>query len=582
MTILRRALPLMVAAVGGTSSFVAGTAMAATPAAKAPGRVVFPVDGGVVNTNPDGGGASAAVTLPDGGAVLAGNGGGGGANFRAYVARIRSDGLPDTTFGSGGVVTLPGFLVNQVVREADGSLVVAGSGRGLDTFQLPAIVLVHLRADGTLDSSFGTGGVATLPVESSCGNCAAASVLPDGDLVVTGNTGRVMPPLGPGPQATADTQWVVARLTPNGALDPSFGAAGIATLLPTASSGTAVATLTNGDTVALGRVVAGGGTASVLTRLLPSGAVDPSFNAGSMVAVPGGGVSGMIANADGTVLVDATSVIARYTSAGLLDPSFGAGGLAPVTGFPASASPFPIPQAQVAQTQMLPAPGDSAVLFDVGNSGVVVGERLTPSGAVDPTFGGATAKQIALGFGGGGSGFIVSVRPRPLPPLAQDSTDIRGTIVERADGSFLAVNGVKVIQPTGEGEGMSIFDFAVAGLTPSFAPDPSFGGLATPLYAKLRVIRQRASTDHTRHGILVELTLDQPGLARVVIKAHGRVVAQNVLPVFGPGAAILPVELTSYGDQLLRSRRGIRVTATATGRDLLTNAATSTSSATLR
>ena len=61
--------------------------------------------------------------------------------------------------------------------------------------------------------------------------------------------------------------------------------------------------------------------------------------------------------------------------------------------------------------------------------------------------------------------------------------------------------------PTGEGTGRSIFQFAVAGLTSTFSPDPSFGGPATPLSARLNVIPQRAATAHARHGIRVQLTL---------------------------------------------------------------------------
>jgi len=565
----------MVAAAGGVCASAGVGAAAALPPAKAPGRVVFSVNGGVVSNDVSGGGAHAAVVLPDGGAVLVGSGGGS----HAYAAQIKPDGSLDASFGSGGIATLPGFNVDQVLREPDGSIVAAGSsGTGLSKTQFPPIVLVRLSANGTIDRSFGASGVATLTIQSSCGNCAAVSVLPTGDLVVTGNTGNFPADPIKNPQATGDTRWVVARLTPNGALDPSFGQAGIATLLPAGSYGTAVATLANGDSVALGRIGIESKTASVLTRLLASGAVDPTFNAGNVVAVPGGGDSAMLANADGTVLVDASTAVVRYTTTGLPDPSFGVGGTAPITGFPIPVSPFPLLPAQVQPTGMLPAAGDSAVLFNVGSQGVVQGERLTPSGAVDPTFGGPTAKQITLGFGGGGSGFIVSVRPRPLPPLAQNTADLRGTLVERADGSFLALNGVSVTTPTGEGTGRSIFDFAVAGLTPAFAPDPSFGGPATALRAKLRVIRQRAATAHTRHGILVELTVSQPGLARVVIKAHGRVVAQNLLPVFAAGGAILPVELTSYGNQLLRGHPPIKVAATATGRDLLTNTATARAS----
>lgn len=578
MTILRRALPLMVAAAGVTFQLTAGSAAAATAPASAPGRVVFSVDGGVVSNDVDGGGARAGVALPGGGALVVGNGGG----FHTYAAQVKPDGSLDTSFGVGGVATLPSMLVDQVVRQPDGSLVVAGSGTSLSRTQFPPIVLVRLHPNGTIDSAFGANGLARLTIQSSCGNCAAVSALPSGGLVVTGNTGNLPADPIKNPQTPADTQWVVARLTPSGALDPSFGRAGIVTLLPSASAGTAVATLANGDTVALGRVVIGGQTVSVLTRLLASGAADPSFNAGTLLAVPGGAASGMIANADGSVLVDVTSAVVRYTAAGLPDPSFGTGGVAPISGFPTSTLPFPLPQTQVLQTQILPGPGDGAVLFNVGNSGVVLAERLTPSGAIDPTFGGPTAKRLTLGFGGGGSGFISSVRPRPLPPLVQDSADVRGTLVERTDGSFLAVDGVSVTTPTGEGEGRSIFDFALAGLTPTLGVDASFGGAATRLSVTLNLIRQRASTAHTRHGIRVELTVSQPGLARVVIKAHGRVVAQNVLPVFAAGVSFLPVELTSYGNQLLRTHRGVGLTAVVTARDLLTNTATATAVGLLR
>ena len=232
MTILRSALPLIVVAAGGVCAPAGVASAASPPPVKAPGRVVFSVNGGVVSNDVDGGGAQAAVVLPDGGAVMVGNGGG----THTYAAEIRPDGSLDPSFGSGGIASLPGFNVDQVVREADGSFVVAGSGgSGLSVTQFPPIVLVRLSATGTIDTSFGANGVATLTIQSSCGNCAAVSVLPTGDLVVTGNTGNFPADPIKNPQATGDTRWVVARLTPNGALDPSFGQAGIATLLPAGS-----------------------------------------------------------------------------------------------------------------------------------------------------------------------------------------------------------------------------------------------------------------------------------------------------------------------------------------------------------
>ena len=67
-----------------------------------------------------------------------------------------------------------------------------------------------------------------------------------------------------------------------------------------------------------------------------------------------------------------------------------------------------------------------------------------------------------------------------------------------------------------------------------------------------------------------------------MIKVRGRIVAQSVLPVFVPGVTLVPVELTSYGNQLLRSHRGVKLSATVTARDLLTNTATATAPGALR
>lgn len=113
-------------------------------------------------------------------------------------------------------------------------------------------------------------------------------------------------------------------------------------------------------------------------------------------------------------------------------------------------------------------------------------------------------------------------------------------------------------------------------------PDASFGGPVTPVHARLAVARQRAATARTRHGIRVTLAVSAPGLARVVIKAGGRVVAQSVLAVFGTGPATLPVELTSFGNQWLKGHPRSRLTAVVTARDLLTNTTTSTASGALR
>jgi uncharacterized delta-60 repeat protein len=260
-----------------------------------PGRVVFSVGAPEPQKDVDAGGASVAVALPDGGAVLIAPEGGRG----LVAARIRSNGSLQRRFGREGVArvrlplpaatltTPPGraFTPLQVLAQADGRLVVVGTGFARTRFELPQMILLRLTADGALDRSFGQGGIAQPGVEASCGGlCHPASIQADGAIVVTGNTGGLLsPPKGPG--TPANFQWVVARLTAVGALDASFGQNGLVAI-PSArgmqNGGFGAALLGDGRIVALGRET----SAPLLIRLLPTGAPDPSFHGGVPASLP--------------------------------------------------------------------------------------------------------------------------------------------------------------------------------------------------------------------------------------------------------------------------------------------------------
>jgi len=146
----------------------------------------------------------------------------------------------------------------------------------------------------------------------------------------------------------------------------------------------------------------------------------------------------------------------------------------------------------------------------------------------------------------------------------------------------LIPGGVKVSQPTGEGTGFSIGQFAAAALTPSLALDPAFGGPAAPPRTSIRVVPQRATTARRRHGIRVVLKAPSVGLAKVKIMAGGRTIANSLLPVFRTSAHTLPVELNRYGNTYLRRHRDVRVTVRAQARDLVANTATATARGRLR
>ncbi|HEY5196561.1 MAG TPA: delta-60 repeat domain-containing protein [Solirubrobacteraceae bacterium] len=587
MTKSRHALIVALAAVGGfltlcdiaaAAALPPGVDAAAPPVIRtAPGRVAFSVDGGVVDGQDNaGGGGDPAVALPDGGAVALY----GGELGHSDLVQIKADGTLDPAFGAGGIepvpVNLPDFGAGQILRQPDGRLVVVGGQQSSNAVPFPHVVLVRLNPDGSLDPSFGAGGVDVTPIQLSC-DCSTVGLRPTGGFVVGGATTQQAGP-NVGNVKTQITQWTLAGLTSSGALDPSFGQAGLVTLAGNRASGLDVRVLPDGDTVTTGdATLSATRSQGELARLLPSGAPDPSFDGGTLEALPTTPIPGQIlAYPDGTVIVGVDHAIVRYTAAGLPDAGFGTGGIVqtrPATDVTAGG-------------QLLPAAGDGALfLEETGpeySQGRYTAELIGPSGAIDPSLGGTDGLAFSIPFGGGSSNLLATIHPPLATSLGLAGNTFVGNVVQRPDGSYLFLGGVTVSQPTGEGTGNSIAEFAAAALTSAFKVDTSFGGAEAPLHAKLAVIRQRATTARSKHGIRVTVTLSAPGLARVVIKASGRVVAQNVLPVFGTGPSTLPVELTSFGNQWLKSHPRSRLTASVTARGLLANSATSTAAGSLR
>src|SRR5262249_50663383 len=115
--------------------------------------------GGQVTTNFGlSAGASSVALQPDGKFVVAGTIAQNGRNDFA-VTRYNTDGTLDAGFGAGGKVTtdfFDGFDIGTgVVIQADGKIVVGGTV-GTDPFA--DFGLVRYNPNGTLDTTFGTGG----------------------------------------------------------------------------------------------------------------------------------------------------------------------------------------------------------------------------------------------------------------------------------------------------------------------------------------------------------------------------------------------------------------------------------------
>ena len=399
-------------------------------------------------------------------------------------------------------------------------------------------------------------GRVVLPVDGGAlarnvdaGGASAAVALPGGATLLFG-TG-----------STQSNVLRIVKLGPDGAIDRSFGSDGVATY------------------AAPGRLSYGFGVVRQADgKLLLIGVKPPAppLASGGLLLVQDDGsvvIAGEPQRPAATTPAMAISqglskhYLLRYTAAGAPDAAFGIAGAVDL-------------EKQIEPSQLLASAGGAVLVVGAPAYGLIpntgpkpgrLNARLVaPNGSIVQT------RTVDLAFGGGGSSFIGNVRPRPVGSIKQNTFSGRG-VVRRSDGSYLAAGGVHVSRPTGEGTGFSIGRFAAAALTPGFARDPSFGGPATTPKLTLKVARQRARSAYTRHGIRVELTSSAVGLARVSVSTRGgRVIARGLLPVFKTTRHTLLAGLTKYGNTYLRRHRDVRVSVSATGRDLLASSTTAT------
>jgi uncharacterized delta-60 repeat protein len=297
---------------------------------------------GLVTT--DFGGTSAAVRAvavqPDGKILAAGTAYINGVSDFA-LARYNRDGTLDASFGTGGTVTTPFDFpgnfdqVAAVVLQPDGKIVLAGSTVNV----FANFALARFNSDGTLDASFGTGGIVTTNFGQVSAQAFSVAVQPDGKIVAAGY-GNI----------DGGEDFALARYNSNGTLDASFGTGGKVTTAFPGPPGQgffyalaySVALQPDGKIVAAGEAFISGGRDFALARYNSNGTLDATFGTGGMAttdfASPNDLASSVAVQPDGRIVVAGAAgpytnrrfdfALARYNSNGTLDASFGTGGKA--------------------------------------------------------------------------------------------------------------------------------------------------------------------------------------------------------------------------------------------------------------
>jgi uncharacterized delta-60 repeat protein len=216
-------------------------------------------------------GATALALQPDGKLLVLGG---------LQIQRYNTDGSLDTSFGSGGtatIVTLGNGLdeMKSVALQPDGKIVVAGSTSLPTAFNFDFMV-ARFNANGTPDTSFGTGGKTLTEFDGLNDQAKAVLIQPDGKIVVAGQAQL-------GTLVTADQDFAVVRYLADGTPDPTFGGGdGKSTITVGGKSDfvNAAALQPDGSIVVVGRVFTDNGSGNSdmgIARFLPSGDIDTTF-----------------------------------------------------------------------------------------------------------------------------------------------------------------------------------------------------------------------------------------------------------------------------------------------------------------
>ncbi|MEQ1516880.1 MAG: hypothetical protein ABL931_10375 [Usitatibacteraceae bacterium] len=266
------------------------------------------------------------------------------------VMRHLDTGALDTSFGASGIVNLPLpskdlLCIPELVEDSSTNLLVASCNA--DT-----IFVWRLKNSGAIDTSYGIGGLASIPVGAGVYPVIGMTQYKNRAMIATSS-------IAPG---TTRPRFTLVRLTASGVLDTSLAGSGIARydILP--------------------------GTVSEIGR-----AVDVKLDAANRIVLGG--------RVRAATMSDYQFALARVSFAGVLDTTFGVGG---ATHFPILTGPnfgrrlaFD-PKSRILLSGTTCYPADPVT----GEQKCYVGlARLLNNGALDTSLVGGTGTNV---YGGGG------------------------------------------------------------------------------------------------------------------------------------------------------------------------------------
>jgi uncharacterized delta-60 repeat protein len=351
-------------------------------------------------------------------------------------------GTTTTSFGAGTFSVAQGTTV-----QGDKTIVVGLASGATDNFGV-----ARYNKDGSLDQSFGSGGLVT--TDFSAGDDQATSVAMQGDkIVVAGFTS---------PDGGATWEVALARYNKNGSLDTSFGNGGKVVTDFGDHYDFADAVAVKGDSIVIAGESRAGGPGNdnfLVAQYKKNGSLDTSFGTGGFTTTDFNGAfdsaNGLAFQGDKIVAAGYVQSpsggfdfgLARYSKNGTLDTSFGTGGKVETDFFGGN---------------------DLGHAVDVkGDSIVVIGEVVNGTQVVGSStntlydFGAAMYDKngkLDPHFGTGGKAVLSA-----------------GDVDQGYSGGFGPGDSVVVIGTTEDYSDLNTAYFAVGRWTKNGTPDPKFG-----------------------------------------------------------------------------------------------------------
>ena len=359
-------------------------------------------------------------------------------DYQFAISRLNTDGSLDTSFGLQGFATVgekgQSVVASSAAIQSDGKIVVAGTMNNASFF------VARFNANGQLDTSFATNGWRDDQFAGAASIANSVAIQSDGRIVVGGS-------IAGGPDRT---NFLLVRYTADGKLDTTFdGDGSLATSFdPNSALRSAIHTVlidSNGKILAAGTATSGADFA--LARYNADGSLDTTFTGSGTYTsafIAGSAGSRRIAlQSDGKIVAAGFASngigVLRLNPDGTPDNSFNTNGRA-VTSFSRSLDNFNV---GIDSTGRITAVAGRTV--DNSNiTGDVAIARFTAAGQLDTTFDGDgkatpifSSQSIAAGFAILSDGSLLLAGSEAVTPLASTPNVNRHMLVVKfgADGA---------------------------------------------------------------------------------------------------------------------------------------------------